>query len=116
MENMFAQSFVEREVDRNKYYAGCTTYTTAARDAQATWREETEMKTRLSHVTVGTDYYNHECLHVWPDADIAEKVIYESPLCDDYMVITTTYHRAATVADVRRLQYDRDGLSVQLAE
>ena len=34
MENMFAQSFVEREVDRNKYYAGCTTYTTAARDAR----------------------------------------------------------------------------------
>ena len=33
MENMFAQGFDEREVDRNKYYAGCTTYTTAARDA-----------------------------------------------------------------------------------
>ncbi len=47
MENMFAQSFVEREVDRNKYYAGCTTYTTAARDAgtaEANRRANEEIK------------------------------------------------------------------------
>lgn len=50
-----------------------------------------------------------ETLYVWDSPEAAEQMVDNSPISDEQMMSTTTYHRAATMADVARLQYDCEG-------
>lgn len=70
----------------------------------------------LEQITVGTDLYGGEMLHVHRDAAAAQRVIDNSPISDGVMMSTTTYHRQATKEDVVRLQYDRDGSYIEVVE
>lgn len=72
------------------------------------------MRVALDRVTVGSDLYGRECLHVHADTDAALDAILASPLSDGVTMSSTTYHRAATARDVRRLVYDRDGDQVTI--
>ena len=60
----------------------------------------------------GTDR-GQEWLVIHPTARAAREAIDASPLSDGQMMSSTTYHRSATLADVRRLRYDADGNLVE---
>jgi hypothetical protein len=71
--------------------------------------------TRLSQITVGSQIastdrpHGSDCLYVWMSSEEARGVIRHSPLRDSQLMSSTTYHRAATVGDVERLEYDENG-------
>jgi len=68
----------------------------------------------LDRITVGTGWDGTECLHVWATSNDAVIAVRNSPIADDQMASTRTYHRVAAEADVARLIYDRDGNEVVL--
>lgn len=74
------------------------------------------MRTSLNRITVGASFGGKECLHVWATAEAASNAVRNSPVYDDQMAATTTYHRAATGGDVQRLIYDREGNKIALAD
>jgi hypothetical protein len=68
----------------------------------------------INRVTVGTDLSNRECLFVHDTPEDANNIVADSPVSDGVMMSTTTYHRAATVGDVRRLIWDQNGDEVKI--
>ncbi len=73
------------------------------------------MKVELTRITVGHPINgNANNLFVWVSVEQANEAVAYSPTIDPCYMSATTYHRHATVQDVARLRYDRNGEEITL--